>query len=688
MSITQPDDRVTSYEPVVATTTFAADFPVFDNSDLVVVHNGVERYDFTVQATYEQSISNDARVTFSPGLIGTVLVVGARKSRRSNRFGPGPINANMLNAAFDTAQAELQESRRDINRSVKLSYGDEGLLVEPGNPGDFLIYGPDNNVIPSDPPSGAGNMNTAVYDPQGINSDAFDRSNHTGPNVPDDDSVGDDQVDAISSSKIQHTQPDTGGQALSVAKILSEFLTPQRFGADGNDDADCGPAFIAAKNALLEHGGTLTVPPGRYRSSINLDFTTSYSSYSPEGRISIEGAGANVSQIVYTGVASPTSFLLDMGDDGTGESYNVRSYMRVFGLGLTSLVPNRIGGLCLRRQAYFEIDHLHSFGLSEGLRLESSLTGQVSNSWLQGNRTGGYLLKGARPGAFSSPNALLFSNVVIGENSENGIFADNPGPLTILGGTFESNLNALTILRDATMAGLGPVALNILGATYFEHNSGEADIKISQEGSVAGGLGLYNIMANFNRISSGVKTINNIKIVHNSGKLQANIQSAFAEAGTYVASGAEPYIAVSGVGAAANRRVDDTGSLYQSAVAKPAIEAMQDYEGGTFTPVISNVTTSGATGWFEKRGRFVSGEISFTCTGAASGPLAATLPGLPVPDIFATASGMEVNTTAKAVIGFINAATSSIQGIRFADASSAFANGHVVRVAFRYRCTS
>ena len=136
MSITAPDPRITTYSPVVATTTFAADFPVFDNSDLTVIHNGSERSDFMVMATYVGSISNDARVVFDPGLIGNVLVVGAREPRRSNRFGAGPINANMLNAAFDTVQGEMQEAHRDIGRSHRAPYGEQGGIFSASDIGD------------------------------------------------------------------------------------------------------------------------------------------------------------------------------------------------------------------------------------------------------------------------------------------------------------------------------------------------------------------------------------------------------------------------------------------------------------------------------------------------------------------------------------------------------------------------
>lgn len=123
MSTTAPDQRVTAYQPTVATIEFAALFPIFDNYDIAVLHNGEPRTDFTVTATYSDGVSNDAKVHFASGLIGRVMIVGERAPRRQNSFGAGPIPARNLNAAFDTIQGEMQEARRDIERSLKVAIG-------------------------------------------------------------------------------------------------------------------------------------------------------------------------------------------------------------------------------------------------------------------------------------------------------------------------------------------------------------------------------------------------------------------------------------------------------------------------------------------------------------------------------------------------------------------------------------
>ncbi|EHK77684.1 hypothetical protein SM0020_12190 [Sinorhizobium meliloti CCNWSX0020] len=169
MSITSPDDRISTYNPVVPTTEFPATFPLFDNDDIKVYVDGEERVDFAVSATYVEGISNDAKAVFATGVTGKVEVVGARDPHRTNRFKNGaPLPIRDQNLALDTLQAEVQEARRDISRSVKVPFGSEGFGIELGDPGQFLAVGADGqSIVTTNPPSGSGDMNSAVYDPEG-----------------------------------------------------------------------------------------------------------------------------------------------------------------------------------------------------------------------------------------------------------------------------------------------------------------------------------------------------------------------------------------------------------------------------------------------------------------------------------------------------------------------------------------
>lgn len=148
MSITAPDDRISIHNPVSPTTDFPAEFPVFNDADLSVYHNGVLRVDFTVTATYDEGISTDAKVIFSPGISGNVIVVGDRLPRRQNRFsngGPLPIWAQ--NLALDTITSELQEVKRDLRRAVLAYFGSEGLSLD-GDlaEGETVFLGPNRTL--------------------------------------------------------------------------------------------------------------------------------------------------------------------------------------------------------------------------------------------------------------------------------------------------------------------------------------------------------------------------------------------------------------------------------------------------------------------------------------------------------------------------------------------------------------
>lgn len=148
MSITSADDRLTTYLPVVATTDFAADFPVFDLADLSVYIDGIRRFDFTTSGTFTDGISSNAKVVFSPGVIGTVLVVGSRSPHRTNRFTNGaPLPISSQNLAFDTLESEMQESARDIDRSIKVPPGSDAYSIASGiTQGQLLVMGEDGDI--------------------------------------------------------------------------------------------------------------------------------------------------------------------------------------------------------------------------------------------------------------------------------------------------------------------------------------------------------------------------------------------------------------------------------------------------------------------------------------------------------------------------------------------------------------
>lgn len=151
MSTTVPDERITTYTPVVPTTEFPALFPIFANNDLSVYLDGVERFDFTVTASYVEGVSNNAKVIMNAGVTGSVVIAGERDPRRQNRFlNGGPLPIKDMNLAFDALEGEMQEARRDIKRSVRSEIGQPGFILDPDlvdgdvpmKQGDRFVPGP------------------------------------------------------------------------------------------------------------------------------------------------------------------------------------------------------------------------------------------------------------------------------------------------------------------------------------------------------------------------------------------------------------------------------------------------------------------------------------------------------------------------------------------------------------------
>jgi hypothetical protein len=114
-----PSLRKTTYDPVVSTTTFAVNFPLFDNADLLVVVNDAQRTDYTVSATYVDGISTNAAVIMNSGVIGNVVIYGMRAPARSDQFANGgPLPISNFNYALNRLEIENQEARRDIDQNT------------------------------------------------------------------------------------------------------------------------------------------------------------------------------------------------------------------------------------------------------------------------------------------------------------------------------------------------------------------------------------------------------------------------------------------------------------------------------------------------------------------------------------------------------------------------------------------
>ncbi|RAX40750.1 hypothetical protein [Rhizobium tropici] len=122
-----PSSRLTAYQPIAPTTIFPVGFPIFDNDDLAVTVDGMPRTDFSVTATYVEGVSTNASVVMDIAVTGDVFVIGLRQPARTDQFVIGaPLPISGFNYSLNRLEIEEQEARRDIDRSHKAPYGEEG----------------------------------------------------------------------------------------------------------------------------------------------------------------------------------------------------------------------------------------------------------------------------------------------------------------------------------------------------------------------------------------------------------------------------------------------------------------------------------------------------------------------------------------------------------------------------------
>lgn len=314
MSITAPDDRISEYNPVVATTDFPALFPVFDNDDIAVFVDGVERDDFAVTATYVEGISSNAKAVFAIGITGSVKVVGARGPHRTNRFGSGPLPPRDLNLAFDTLEAEVQEASRDIGRALKVNYGQPPLTITEAltdghvlmRSGDRIVNGPDGQAIidaaenaeeAEDAAAAAIAAAASVSILRAANLAALKAINTTTSKLAflagrsDYEFVAGDFATLVALDTTQsvfiasNTVSASAGAWVLRVYLNGEILNVKWFGAPLDGIADDGPAFAAAAKlaaaqvsyvsfyAAMPNApvGTVRVPHGTVKLTANVD---------------------------------------------------------------------------------------------------------------------------------------------------------------------------------------------------------------------------------------------------------------------------------------------------------------------------------------------------------------------------------------------------------------------------------
>lgn len=147
-------------------------------------------------------------------------------------------------ASQPEAQAGINNAKRMTPLTTKQSIASEvGVTLASAAQGSLA----ESALQPSDIPSPVGDMVKSVYDPTNKNADAFNRTNHYGPNIPDDSSVTSAKIasSAVTRGKIEPN--------LSTATIRYNI---REWGTNGQ-------AFVDA-HAAIPAGQPIVVPAGTY----------------------------------------------------------------------------------------------------------------------------------------------------------------------------------------------------------------------------------------------------------------------------------------------------------------------------------------------------------------------------------------------------------------------------------------
>ncbi len=114
--------RYTRYDPVVLTSEYEVNFPLFDDDDLEVRIDGDVTTDFSVTASYQDGRSLDATITLVTAVTGKpVEIYGSRVPRRENDYlSSGAGLAEKIERDIEAVTATQQEQARDFERALKL----------------------------------------------------------------------------------------------------------------------------------------------------------------------------------------------------------------------------------------------------------------------------------------------------------------------------------------------------------------------------------------------------------------------------------------------------------------------------------------------------------------------------------------------------------------------------------------
>lgn len=345
------------------------------------------------------------------------------------------------------------------------------------------------------------------------------------------------------------------GVTIAWYEIAESVLTPQMFGAQGDDvNDDLIPINTAITTAYAIGGGIVRIPRGRYNVSGTISNVQATGFWEDNRRVSLRGDGSGLTTFRYIGQVANVPVLdwnADNSEDADGTYGNAWTPVSGFCIEAASAAWT---GMRLVAKSWFTLDDIRILGAVErNYEFVSTVSwsGRALRSY--GSKKGMDFALGSHPLSFSLPNNITLIDVTIGNATEWGIYARNPGSINLIGGSIEGNgthntdaSGGIHVIRNDISIGVEAVALNAYG-TYFEGNRGGADVYVSQQS--ANYPCIINLQGtNLNRIHSESWTTNNIRLESlSTAPITLNADGVgFNSAGNYTPSGSRRCIALTG----------------------------------------------------------------------------------------------------------------------------------------------
>jgi len=416
----------------------------------------------------------------------------------------------------------------------------------------------------------------------------------------------------FNSANISYTPAGLGAVATTVQAKLRQTVSVQDFGAVGDGTTDDTLAIQAAINALSASGvgGTVLLPAGAYKISLNLDITWPNSTdQNAPGRITLKGEGADLTYIYdyRSDAAAATGGAINI-DFTTG--YNNKFFTMYFGefsiIKKVNATTYSSGSYTIGVGTGLYMKNVPGIGEFRDLRIIGYNTGVVMNDCL-GITVSNFNVQLADLGfvvsqsSFSEPTAMQFNNCTVAGIKSLAYLVVGGGPIAINGGVIES----CGVMSGSSQGVSGGVYYQstaflptqlIVDGVFFENNGGNADVYISAPTGVAARSTSSVSNCMFVRNSNTLYTTNNIFVNNNSSTatLVVNaIGNGFKGFSPYVASSSRKYISDGGSNVSAVT-IYGLGNFYDSATETPTV-VIDITGGGGGSQNLQSVTTIGAT---------------------------------------------------------------------------------------------